>query len=51
MFAAIEEMGLEGMVAKRADSQYIPGRSKLWLKIKTESGKAEMKKRIETWGH
>jgi bifunctional non-homologous end joining protein LigD len=51
LFAALEQMGLEGMVAKKADSLYMPGRSKLWLKIKTEAGKVEMKKRIETWGH
>ena len=35
-FAAAEKMGLEGIMAKRADSAYIPGaRSKDWLKIKT----------------
>lgn len=50
LFAALEELGLEGMVAKRSDSLYLPGRTKLWLKIKTRSGQAEMKKRSETWG-
>ncbi len=35
-FAAAEKMGLEGIMAKRTDSAYIPGaRSKDWLKIKT----------------
>ncbi len=35
MFAAAAKMGLEGIMAKRADSTYIPGfRSKEWLKIK-----------------
>lgn len=50
LFTAIEELGLEGMVAKRSDSLYLPGRTKLWLKIKTLAGRAEMKKRSETWG-
>ena len=35
-FAAAEKMGLEGIMAKRADSAYTPGaRTKDWLKIKT----------------
>ncbi len=34
-FHATEKMGLEGMIAKRADSVYIPdSRSKEWLKVK-----------------
>src|SRR5439155_14424014 len=34
-FAAICDLGLEGMVAKRADSRYKPGlRSDRWVKIK-----------------
>lgn len=34
-FAAAKKMGLEGIIAKRADSIYTPGeRSKDWLKIK-----------------
>ena len=36
-FALAEKMGLEGIMAKKADSVYIPdSRSKEWLKIKTE---------------
>jgi bifunctional non-homologous end joining protein LigD len=36
-FALAEKMHLEGIMAKKADSLYIPGaRSKEWLKIKTE---------------
>jgi bifunctional non-homologous end joining protein LigD len=36
-FALADKMGLEGIMAKKADSKYIPGmRSKEWLKIKTE---------------
>jgi bifunctional non-homologous end joining protein LigD len=35
-FKAAEKMGLEGIIAKKADSTYSPGlRSKEWLKIKT----------------
>ena len=35
-FAAVREQGLEGMVAKRADSRYEPGRrSDAWLKVKS----------------
>jgi bifunctional non-homologous end joining protein LigD len=36
-FALADKMGLEGIVAKKAESVYVPGlRSKDWLKIKTE---------------
>jgi bifunctional non-homologous end joining protein LigD len=36
-FEVAQKIGLEGMIAKKADSSYIPdSRSKLWLKIKTE---------------
>jgi bifunctional non-homologous end joining protein LigD len=51
LFAALEAQQLEGMVAKRADSLYVPGRSKDWLKVKTRAGMDQMRKRIETWGH
>jgi bifunctional non-homologous end joining protein LigD len=51
LFAALEAQQLEGMIAKRADSLYIPGRSKEWLKVKTRAGIAQMQKRIESWGH
>jgi bifunctional non-homologous end joining protein LigD len=37
LFQQIQNIGLEGIVAKRKDSQYIPDdRSKKWLKITTE---------------
>ncbi|HYC28892.1 MAG TPA: DNA ligase D, partial [Chitinophagaceae bacterium] len=37
LFELADKMGLEGIIAKKADSIYIPGtRSKEWLKIKTE---------------
>jgi bifunctional non-homologous end joining protein LigD len=36
-FALADKMGLEGIMAKKADSLYVPGaRTKDWLKIKTE---------------
>jgi bifunctional non-homologous end joining protein LigD len=36
-FEAANKMGLEGIIAKKADSPYVPGsRSKAWLKIKTQ---------------
>jgi len=49
LFGAIERMQLEGMVAKRKDSVYSGGRSRLWQKIKTSAGRAEMQKRSEAW--
>lgn len=42
-------LGLEGMVAKKIDSVYVSGRSREWLKIKTEVGSIQMKKRSEEW--
>ena len=35
-FNEIERMGLEGAMAKRADSKYRPGRSNDWLKLKAD---------------
>ena len=36
LYAAISEMGLEGMVAKRADSPYRSGYSADWLKVRVD---------------
>src|SRR5689334_24920639 len=36
MFREVTNLGLEGIVAKRADSVYAPRRSPSWLKIKAE---------------
>jgi bifunctional non-homologous end joining protein LigD len=33
-FQAVDEQGLEGVVAKRADSPYSGGRSRAWIKLK-----------------
>jgi bifunctional non-homologous end joining protein LigD len=49
LFKELEAMQLEGMIAKRKDSIYAYARSRLWLKIKTSAGRAEMQKRIENW--
>jgi bifunctional non-homologous end joining protein LigD len=35
-FAAVRARGLEGMVAKRADAPYRPGRSGAWVKVRAE---------------
>jgi len=36
LLAAAERQGLEGILAKRADSRYVQRRSRDWLKVKTE---------------
>ena len=51
LFAALSKLGLEGMIAKKADSRYVGGRTKDWLKTKTRVGREVIQKRIETWGH
>jgi bifunctional non-homologous end joining protein LigD len=51
LFVALEAQAFEGMVAKRADSLYVPGRSRDWQKVKTRVGKEVMSRRIESWGH
>jgi bifunctional non-homologous end joining protein LigD len=50
LFSTVAKLGLEGIVGKKADSLYIGGRTKEWLKIKTRAGAEAMKTRIETWG-
>jgi bifunctional non-homologous end joining protein LigD len=49
LFQELDKKQLEGMVAKRADSLYVGGRSRAWLKIKTDAGREEMRKRSEAW--
>lgn len=39
-FEQAEKLGLEGIVAKRADATYPRGRSPNWLKVKTAAGRA-----------
>ena len=48
-FAEVERIGLEGMVAKKVNSFYVSGRSRDWLKIKTEAGSTATKERVEKW--
>ena len=50
LFVTVEKLGLEGIIGKKADSRYVGGRTKEWLKIKTRAGTQVMKKRVETWG-
>ena len=35
MYASVEQLGLEGVVGKRADSPYRPGRSGDWVKVRS----------------
>jgi bifunctional non-homologous end joining protein LigD len=49
LLAELEKRELEGIVAKRADSFYVGGRIRAWLKIKTRAGREEMRKRSEAW--
>ena len=49
LLVELEKKELEGMVAKRADSVYVSGRTRAWLKIKTIAGREEMRKRSEAW--
>jgi ATP-dependent DNA ligase len=53
LFEQARTLQLEGVVYKRDDSIYVPGpaRSRDWIKIKTEHGLLEEKRRQETWGH
>jgi ATP-dependent DNA ligase len=46
LYAAAEALGLEGVIAKRQDSIYLPGRSPHWQKFKTPAGKARDQKRL-----
>ena len=49
LFKELEKRELEGMVAKRANSLYVGGRTRAWLKIKRGAGRDEMVKRAEAW--
>lgn len=40
LFHKAEELRLEGIIAKKADSPYSRGRTQSWLKIKTKAGEA-----------
>jgi ATP-dependent DNA ligase len=47
LFAEVDRLELEGIVAKRASSAYSAGRSRHWLKVKTAAGRAREAKRME----
>ena len=49
LFRALKAQQLEGMLAKKIDSIYVAGRSRNWLKIKTEFGREEQQRRSEAW--
>jgi bifunctional non-homologous end joining protein LigD len=51
MYAEAEFLDLEGIVAKRADSPYVAGRTTAWLKIKTPIGRIRESGRIAQTGH
>src|SRR5438132_11397394 len=38
-FEQVSQLALEGVVCKRADSAYVAGPSRHWIKIKTAAGK------------
>ena len=39
LFEAADQLGLEGVICKRADSQYVRGRTTNWVKVKTPHGR------------
>jgi bifunctional non-homologous end joining protein LigD len=47
LFDEASKSGLEGIVAKKADSSYVAGRNKDWIKVETESGKARDKQGLK----
>jgi bifunctional non-homologous end joining protein LigD len=49
MFKHACRMGLEGIVSKRRDKPYQPGRSKTWLKIKNPASAAARRIKECTW--
>ena len=47
LLKAAESMALEGIVSKRRDSSYQPGRSRDWIKVKTAAWRAANADRFE----
>ena len=39
LFQAADQLGLEGVIGKKADSPYIRGRTTIWVKVKTVHGR------------
>jgi bifunctional non-homologous end joining protein LigD len=50
LYAEAAKMGLEGIVAKKADAPYSAGRSGAWLKIKTPIGRDVDRERMKDLG-
>lgn len=52
LFEAVCAQGLEGIIAKRRDSLYLPGkRSCAWVKCKTSAAREEERLRRAVWFH
>src|SRR3954471_13130309 len=49
LYRSVEQMGLEGIVAKNAAAPYRRGRSRDWLKIKTRAGRKATEARGDAW--
>jgi bifunctional non-homologous end joining protein LigD len=49
LYEAACSLGLEGIVAKRADAPYSAGRSRDWIKIRTPQGRDVQEERSEQW--
>ena len=47
LYRHFEELGLEGVVGKKADAPYSAGRSNVWKKVKTPAFRAIEAKRLE----
>ena len=47
LYRHFEQLGLEGVVGKRADAPYRAGRTEVWKKVKTPAFKAIEAKRLE----
>ncbi len=47
LFAEVERLELEGVVGKQADSPYVAGRSRFWVKINTAIGREREAKRMD----
>jgi ATP-dependent DNA ligase len=39
LFPAADQLGLEGVIGKKANSPYPRGRTPLWVKVKTRHGR------------
>jgi hypothetical protein len=50
LYRHFEELGLEGVVGKKADAPYSAGRSNVWKKVKTPAFRAIEAKRLEHKG-